>query len=222
MSLDSINASTSASKSPGVSAVSAGSGSDSEQRFLKLLVTQLNNQDPLNPLDNAQLTSQLAQMSTVSGIEKLNSAFAAMLSQSGASQVLQSASLIGRTVLVPGTELALTKGAQMPFAVDMAQPADSVKVTVTNAAGVVVRNFDLGALAQGVKTLSWDGRDGAGASLADGAYTIKVVAVAGDAAVAASTLTYAGVASVSQGAAGVALELTSGRQAALADIRLIL
>lgn len=222
MSIDSINASTSASKLPGISPVSAGSGSDSEQRFLKLLVTQLNNQDPLNPLDNAQLTSQLAQMSTVSGIEKLNSAFAAMLSQSGASQVLQSASLIGRSVLVPGAELALTKGAPMPFGVDMAQPADSVKVTVTNAAGDIVRNFDLGALAQGVKTLSWDGLDSAGASLADGAYTIQVVAVTGDAAVTANTLTYASVASVSQAATGVALELTSGRKAALADVRQIL
>ena len=52
---------------------------DGEQRFLKLLVTQLNNQDPLNPLDNAQLTSQLAQMSTVTGIEKLNTALQSLM-----------------------------------------------------------------------------------------------------------------------------------------------
>jgi len=222
MPLDSINASTSLSTALGVPAGSAGSGSDSEQRFLKLLVTQLNNQDPLNPLDNAQLTSQLAQMSTVSGIEKLNSAFAAMLAQSGASQVLQSASLIGRTVLVPGAELALKKGAETPFAVDMPQPADSVKVTVLNAAGDTVRSLDLGALRQGVKTLSWDGRDDAGASLAEGSYTVHVVAATGDAKVAATPLTYAGVASVSQGPAGVALELASGAKAALANVRLIL
>ena len=224
MSLQSINASASAGASAalGATAVSAGSGSDSEQRFLKLLVTQLNNQDPLNPLDNAQLTSQLAQMSTVSGIEKLNSAFSAMLAQSGASQVLQSASLIGRTVLVPGNSLALEKGAPAPFAIDMAQGADSVKLTVTNAAGATVRSLDLGALPQGVKTLTWDGLDDAGASLASGAYTVNVAAVTGDAAVAASTLTYAGVASVSQGVAGVSLELASGAKASLADVRLIL
>lgn len=222
MSLDSINAATSASSALGASAVSAGSGSDSEQRFLKLLVTQLNNQDPLNPLDNAQLTSQLAQMSTVSGIEKLNSAFAAMLAQTGASQVLQSASMIGRTVLVPGAELAMKKGAETPFAVDMAQSADSVKVSITNAAGATVRSFDLGALPQGVKTLSWDGLDDAGAALADGAYRVNVAAVTGEAKVEASTLTYAGVASVSQGPAGVALELASGAKATLADVRLIL
>ena len=222
MSLDSINAATSASPALGAPALSAGSGSDSEQRFLKLLVTQLNNQDPLNPLDNAQLTSQLAQMSTVSGIEKLNSAFAAMLAQTGASQVLQSASMIGRTVLVPGAELALKKGVETPFAVDMAQGADSVKVSITNAAGATVRSFDLGALPQGVRTLSWDGLDDAGAALAEGTYSVNVVAATGDAKVEASTLTYAGVASVSQGPAGVALELASGAKAALDDVRLIL
>ncbi|MEO8013734.1 flagellar hook assembly protein FlgD [Polaromonas sp.] len=222
MSIDSINASTSASPALGATAVSAGSGSDSEQRFLKLLVTQLNNQDPLNPLDNAQLTSQLAQMSTVSGIEKLNSAFAAMLAQSGASQVLQSASMIGRTVLVPGDGLALKKGEEIPFALDMAQAADSVKVNITNAAGATVRSFDLGALPQGVRTLSWDGLDDAGVALADGAYSVNAVAATGDARVQASTLTYAGVASVSQGPTGVALELASGAKTTLADVRLIL
>ncbi len=85
------------------STLSAGAtAADGEQRFLKLLVTQLNNQDPLNPLDNAQLTSQLAQMSTVSGIEKLNAAFSQLVAQSAAGQVLQAAHLIGRQVMLPG------------------------------------------------------------------------------------------------------------------------
>ncbi len=73
-----------------------------QDRFLKLFVAQLNNQDPLNPLDNAQLTSQLAQMSTVSGIEKLNAAFSQLVAQSAAGQVLQAAHLIGRQVMLPG------------------------------------------------------------------------------------------------------------------------
>ncbi|MFZ2386601.1 MAG: flagellar hook capping FlgD N-terminal domain-containing protein, partial [Polaromonas sp.] len=153
-----VSATTSSDSASALSALSstAGTSADSEQRFLKLLVTQLNNQDPLNPLDNAQLTSQLAQMSTVSGIEKLNTAFQSLLAQSGSSQVLQSASLIGRTVLVPGNELALAQGTggstNVPFAVEMPAGADSVKVTVTNAAGDTVRSYDLGALPQGVKT----------------------------------------------------------------------
>jgi flagellar basal-body rod modification protein FlgD len=201
----------------------AASSADSEQRFLKLLVTQLNNQDPLNPLDNAQLTSQLAQMSTVSGIEKLNSAFQSLLTQSGSSQVLQSAALIGRTVLVPGSELVLDQDADMPFAVEMPAAADSVKVTIANAAGEVVRSYDLGALPQGVKTLSWDGRNDSGEQLADGGvYTLKVEALSGGSQAAAGTLTYAKVASVAQGAHGVSLDLNSGKKSDLGEVRLIL
>lgn len=224
MSLDSLNASTRASAGAalGAPALAAGSGSDSEQRFLKLLVTQLNNQDPLSPLENAQLTSQLAQMSTVSGIEKLNTAFSALLAQSGSSQALQSASLIGRSVLVPGDALALEKGAPAPFALDLAQPAGAVKVSIANAAGDTVRTLELGALPQGLKTLSWDGLDDAGKALPGGAYSVKVAATSGEARVPVTALGYAGVASVSQGSAGVALELASGARAALADVRLIL
>jgi flagellar basal-body rod modification protein FlgD len=195
---------------------------DSEQRFLKLLVTQLNNQDPLNPLDNAQLTSQLAQMSTVSGIEKLNSAFQSLLAQSGSSQVLQSASLIGRTVLVPGNDLALTPGATVPFAVDVTGAAETVKVSITNAAGEVVRNFDLGALPPGVKTLAWDGLADSGAPVAAGVYTVNVGALGTGSAVAANALTYAKVSSVAQQGNGVSLDLGEGRKASLSDVKLIL
>jgi flagellar basal-body rod modification protein FlgD len=219
-----VSATTSSGSASALGALSstAGSSADSEQRFLKLLVTQLNNQDPLNPLDNAQLTSQLAQMSTVSGIEKLNTAFQSLLAQSGSSQVLQSASLIGRTVLVPGKELALAQGTNVPFAVEMPQGADSVKVTVTNAAGDTVRSYDLGALPQGVKTLSWDGKADGGALVADGSYTVSVVAMSGDSRVTATALTYANVASVSQGSAGVSLDLGASRKASLGEVRLIL
>lgn len=222
MAITSTTSTTSTAAASALGATTAPSSAESEQRFLKLLVTQLNNQDPLNPLDNAQLTSQLAQMSTVSGIEKLNAAFQSMLAQSGSSQVLQSASMIGRTVLVPGSELAFKKGADVPFAIDMPQAADSVKVTVTNAAGDTVRSFDLGALPQGVKTLSWDGLNDKGISVVDGSYTVNVVAASGDAKVAASALTYSSVTSVSQGASGVALDLASGSKAALSEVRLIL
>jgi flagellar basal-body rod modification protein FlgD len=201
---------------------STGSAADSEQRFLKLLVTQLNNQDPLNPLDNAELTSQLAQMSTVSGIEKLNAAFQSLLNQTGSSQVLQSAALIGRSVLVPGNALTLTQGTDVPFAIETGQAADAVKVTVTNAAGDVVRSYDLGALPQGVKTLSWDGLTDDGLPAAEGAYTVQVVATAAGVNVASAALTYAGVASVSQGTSGVSLDLVSGGKASLSDVRLIL
>ena len=206
----------------GAPAPATGTSAESEQRFLKLLVTQLNNQDPLNPLDNAQLTSQLAQMSTVSGIEKLNTAFQSMLAQSGSSQVLQSAGLIGRTVLVPGNELTLKQGVDVPFALEVTGAAETVKVTITNAAGDAVRSYDLGALPPGVKTLSWDGKTDDGVPAAAGSYILSVGALGGGSKVAADALTYAKVSSVAQGSNGVSLDLGASRKASLGDVRQIL
>ena len=199
----------------------ASTNADSESRFLKLLVTQLNNQDPLNPLENAELTSQLAQMSTVSGIEKMNTALASLLAQSGSSQVLQSASLIGRSVLVPGENLELKQGAPVDFAVDMTGAAQSVELNITDAAGHVVRNYPLGALPAGVKALSWDGLDGDGAQVPDGSYKFNTTATGEGAAGARGGLTYAAVTSVALGANGVALDLADSRKVSFGDIRLI-
>jgi flagellar basal-body rod modification protein FlgD len=199
-----------------------GSAADSEQRFLKLLVTQLNNQDPLNPLDNAQLTSQLAQMSTVSGIEKLNGAVQSLLAQSGSSQVLQSAALIGRTVLVPGKEVAVKDGAPEKFGIDLAGAADSVKVSVKNAAGDTVRSFDLGALPPGVRMIEWDGKTNTGTAAPDGAYTLSVMAKAGTDDVPALGLTYGKVASVAQVYGGASLDLGGDRKAGLDEVRQVL
>ena len=221
MTVTAINSPTTTSTTSALAAAT-GSNGDSEQRFLKLLVTQLNNQDPLNPLDNAQLTSQLAQMSTVSGVEKLNTTLQSLLTQSGSSQVLQSASLIGRSVLVPGQDLALKQGGAVPFAVDMAAAADSVKVNITNAAGEIVRSFDLGGLPQGVKTLSWDGASDNGVPLADGVYKFNVTASAAGVNVAAIALNYANVISVEQGSNGVALDLADSRKVSFSDVRSIL
>lgn len=206
----------------GTLAAPASSSADSEQRFLKLLVTQLNNQDPLNPLDNAQLTSQLAQMSTVSGVEKLNTTLQSLVDQSGSSQALQAASLIGRTVFVPGSQVTLSGSAATPFGIDMQGSADSVKATVTDAAGNTVRTFDMGAQTAGVKPMSWDGKSDAGQQLADGSYVINISATSADKLVAANALILATVSSVAQNSTGVTLNLANGSTASLSGVKQIL
>lgn len=200
----------------------APTGADTEKRFLRLLVTQLKNQDPLNPLDNAQLTSQLAQMSTVTGIEKLNTAFQSLITQSGSGQVLQSAALIGRSVLVAGSDLEVKQGADTQFAVDMAGPAEKVMATIKDATGKILKSFDLGALPQGLKSLSWDGKTDSGVQVADGSYSLSIVASAGDKPVTADAMTYANVVSVAQSPNGVSLDLEGNRKASLSDVRQIL
>ncbi|VTU33520.1 flagellar hook assembly protein FlgD [Variovorax sp. PBL-E5] len=198
------------------------SNDDTEQRFLKLLVTQLNNQDPLNPMENAELTSQLAQMSTVSGIQQLNSTLSGLVSQTGSNQVLQSASLIGYSVLSPSSELNVTADKATPFAVDMAGSASDVKVTITDASGRTVRTLDLGTQPQGVAGASWDGLDDAGNAVAAGTYQYAVAATNGGTAVDATALSFSTVAAVKQASGGVTLELASGRSIGLADVRMFL
>lgn len=219
-----INGTTSSSSTQNNSV----SGADSEQRFLKLLVTQLNNQDPLNPMQNAELTSQLAQMSTVSGIEKLNSTLSGLVNQTGANQVLQAASLIGYNVLSPGTEIATTAPeagkdpAIVPFAVQLPGSAGDVEVKIVDAAGKTVRTLDLGSLPEGVNAVTWDGKADDGSVAPAGSYTFTVAADNNGSKVEATALTFSQVAAVKQGTSGVTLELASGRSIGLADVRMFL
>ncbi|MES3013244.1 MAG: flagellar hook capping FlgD N-terminal domain-containing protein [Pseudomonadota bacterium] len=126
----------------------------SQDRFLKLLVTQLQNQDPLSPMDNAQLTSQIAQINTVTGIATLNTSVQGLSSQFLQMQTLQGASLVGKNVIVPGNKVDIADGVgQGGF--EIATPADAVKVEVLSAAGQVVDTINLGAQSAGVHGFDW-------------------------------------------------------------------
>jgi flagellar basal-body rod modification protein FlgD len=204
------------------------SGADGEQRFLKLLVAQLNNQDPLSPMQNAELTSQLAQMSTVTGIEKLNATLSGLVNQTGSNQVLQAASLIGYNVLSPGNEIATSQPkdgeepAVVPFAVQLAGTAGDVEVQILDAAGKTVRTLDLGSMTEGVNAITWDGKADDGSVAPAGSYTFKVAATNEGSTVPSTLLTFSQVAAVKQGAGGVTLELASGRSITLDDVRMFL
>jgi flagellar basal-body rod modification protein FlgD len=142
-------------------------------RFLKLLVTQMQNQDPLNPMDNAQVTSQMAQISTVSGITDLNTTMAGLNTQFVQLQAVQGASLVGHDVTLVGNQLDVTAGSGVGVGgFELASPADSVKVEVMDAAGTVLQTLNLGAQPAGMNGFSWSGA-------ADSTpYTFKVTASA--------------------------------------------
>src|SRR5258708_22556591 len=106
-------------------------------RFVELLATQLRNQDPLNPMDNAQMTSQLAQISTVTGVNKLNDTMSALSAMLGSNQYLQAAGLVGHAVLTPGNKLQLASG-NAAGGIKLASPADHVVVTISDANGLAV------------------------------------------------------------------------------------
>ncbi|WP_413706551.1 flagellar hook assembly protein FlgD [Ralstonia sp. Ralssp110] len=190
------------------------SGNDLQNTFMQLLVAQLKNQDPLNPMDNSQMTSQLAQINTVNGIQQLNTTMSSMLTQNATTQA---SSMIGRTVQVPTNNLTLASGAAN-FGVSVPTGADDVVVTITNAAGVAVRTVDLGQMAAGSGNYTWNGKDDKGNQLADGAYSIKVTATQGGKVVTANALGTDKVAGVTINNGTMQLALASGGTAKLSDV----
>ena len=196
--------STKSSAASTTSATDPNSVAAQQDTFLKLLVTQMQNQDPLNPMDNSQMTSQIAQLNTVQGINKLNATVTALQTQLQASQNLQSTSFIGRTVLAPSSSISLVNGsAQM--GVELASASDSTMVQIKDASGNVVRTFGIGAGVAGTNQITWDGKNDAGQTMPDGKYKFSVAASANNSQVQASLLSYGLVNSVSMSSTGVKL-----------------
>jgi flagellar basal-body rod modification protein FlgD len=166
-----------------------------EDKFMTLLLTQIRNQDPLNPLDNTQMTSQLAQISTVNGIDKLNSTVQQMSASFMAAQQLQAGSLIGHGVLSQGSSIALAQG-RASGGLILDQPADSVVVQVLGPAGERLATINLGARSAGVNAFNWDGKTDGGGVAADGTYTFQATAVRANQKLSVQTLGYGLVQSV--------------------------
>ncbi len=186
----------------------ADSVSETQDRFMTLLVAQMRNQDPLNPLDNAQVTSQMAQLSTVTGVEKLNATVQALQASYQASQSLAAVSMIGRGVFVPGNGVALQESKAI-FGIEMTQSADDVTVEIQDASGKTVRTIGLGAQSAGNLPLAWDGKMDSGETAKDGSYSFKITAVRGGEKVdAATALSFGEVASVSNNAQGTKIHVS--------------
>lgn len=179
---------------------------ETQDRFLKLLVTQLQNQDPLNPLDNAAVTTQLSQITTVTGIEKVNDTLATLLSSYSESQSMQAASLIGKNVLAPGSALKLA-GGQATGGVNLAAAADQVRVSILDTSGAVLQVQNLGARPAGSVAFVWDGKTDSGATAPAGNYRFSVSAVQGGEPVTADPLQLGTVSALVRGKSGFQLEL---------------
>ncbi len=221
--VNSTNASTSDVFSAlGASSKKSGSQADQIQdRFLTLLVTQLKNQDPLNPMDNAQMTSQLAQINTISGIEKLNSTVGQMLEIYDNGQAMQAAGMIGKYVLIDGNALPLREGATAG-GVLLPEPADEVTVTILDAAGNTMQSQKLGPQQAGSMSFTWDGKKSDGTAAADGSYSFKVEALRGGKKIEADELQLGMVNAVVRSKDGFLLDLGPRGTVAFADVEQIL
>jgi flagellar basal-body rod modification protein FlgD len=202
------------------SASSSNAMTDAQNRFLKLLTTQLKNQDPLNPMDNAQMTSQLAQISTVDGIEKLNATLQKLVANSVDGEAMQAANLVGRQVMIAGSGLQLGDNGAAG-GVELAAAADQVLVTIKDPNGLVMKTIDLGNLEAGIHNFTWDGTTDAGAQAVNGGYSVAVAARRGTEKVTASALQLTGVTNINRSTQGVTLNLGSLGLVTLSDLKQI-
>ena len=153
--LDLSNLGTTVGSTTAVKTNNATDAQASQDRFLKLLVAQLNNQDPLNPMDNAQMTTQMAQINTVSGIQQLNDTLKSMADQYSAMQAMQGTSLIGRHAVVDGSSLYIN-GDAAQGALQLDKGASNVVIDIVGTNGTVIDSVQLGALKAGQHAFGWD------------------------------------------------------------------
>jgi flagellar basal-body rod modification protein FlgD len=186
--------------------------------FLKLLVTQMRYQDPMNPMDNAQMTSQIAQLNTVEGINQLNTTVSSLQASLMATQSMQSASLIGKTILADGNSINLLNGSAS-LSMRLEGAAESVVVDVINSSGRIIKSTDLGANAAGIKTFTWDGSTNEGGTAPNGQYTFQVNAKKLNQTVVVTPLTQATVSGVELTSAGPQLSLNNGTNIAMSTVR---
>lgn len=147
-----------------------------ETQFLELLVAQLNNQNPLDPQDNTEFIAQLAQLSTVEGINKLNTSLESILSDYQTSQALRAATLVGRSVIVEGSEAVVDTAQTFNGSVVLPASSGNVFIDVYDASGNPVDRIELGEQAAGTVSFMWDGQDSSGNILSPGTYTFKAQA----------------------------------------------
>ena len=215
-----LSATSAASATPSTAPSASGSVSDanaSQDRFMKLLVAQLKNQDPMNPLDNAQMTSQMAQINTVTGIQQVNETLKSMATQFTSLQVLQGASLVGHDVLVEGNRLSRSAGVA-GGAIDLAGQAESVKVEILSPAGQVLDTLNLGALGAGRHGFAWDASGYSGTSEP----SFRVSATLGGKAIASTSLARDQVLSVGSDKGAMTVQLAGRGTVAYSSIQAIL
>jgi flagellar basal-body rod modification protein FlgD len=191
---------------------------DLSQNFLKMLTVQLRNQDPLNPMDNAAMTSQLAALNQVDGINKLNTSVSALVAQMQSANFMNLSSSVGKTALAAGSQ-AYFSGAPISMAAKLDMPATELTAVIRGANGQIVNEYDFGATGAGLTDFIWDGRDDAGNTVAQGLYTIELTAKDAQGKTSyPSSYVGAMVASIGQEGQDMKVGLSDGRNILTTDI----
>lgn len=210
--------STTTSATSSTTKTASQQASEASDRFLKLLVTQMQNQDPLNPMDNAQVTSQMAQINTVTGIDKLNTTMNTMNTSMAQMQMLQGASLVGHQVMLDGNKLSFDNTAGVGTgAFNLDSAASNVRVDIVNAAGVVVDSINQTGVPAGQQGFQWKPP----ADVSTSGLTFKVTATNGSQSVTASTLMTDTVDAINTGSGTLTLELRNNGSTAYSKVKAV-
>jgi flagellar basal-body rod modification protein FlgD len=169
MAIQAINQTT-----PQTAGGSIGGTSMGRDDFLKLLIAQLQNQDPLKPLDNQEFAAQLATFNSLDQLIGINQKLDGLGDQQRQVGQLGAAALIGKEIIADGNQVALDAGQPATIGYSLNSSATRVALTISDAAGKIVRTLDLGSRAAGDQSVVWDGRDGTGKTLPAGVYSVQV------------------------------------------------
>ncbi|AZE57022.1 Flagellar basal-body rod modification protein FlgD [Pseudomonas synxantha] len=156
-----------------VSKAATGNQSLGKDAFLQLLVTQLKNQNPLSPQDNGAFVAQLAQFSSLEGINTLNDSVNNISSNFSSSQALQASSLVGRSIIIQTDKAMVDTSKSMNGSVEVPAAVGNVSIKITDKDGNVVRTVDMGAQSAGSQSFIWDGKNEKGEIAPAGTYTFN-------------------------------------------------
>ena len=188
--------------------------------FLKLMITQFQNQDPFKPMENGEFLGQLAQFSTVNGIDSLNTGFAGLATAVQDEQALQAANLVGRSVMAVTDIGYLGDNGLINGAVEIDGAASNVQIEITNRSGEVVQRLNLGEQPSGLARFTWDGMNADGERAPADHYQVTARVVRGNNVESAPTLIEADVESVTLGryGSGMTLNLFGGDALSLSQV----
>jgi len=180
-----------------------------QQDFLKLMVAQIQNQSPLKPQENGEFLGQMAQFSTVQGLQDMQKTLDSLSNSLVSNQALQASSMVGRFVRVPGDESFLPEGEGNRFfgAVELEQSTSNLKFEILSPSGAVVKTIGKGQQAAGLVDLRWDGKNNQGEMMPEGNYKIRATAIMNGQTTSLDTMVIAPVESVTLGRNGEQMKL---------------
>ena len=191
-----------------------------QEEFMRLLVAQLNNQDPTKPMDNAEFLSQIAEFSMVDGIQGMETSLSDLGASMMSTRAMQASSLVGRDVISASNQAAFAPGEEIEGVIAIPGSASAVQIQISDSSGQLVKVLDIGNVDAGLHKFSWDGLLDDGASIDTGNYKVTASGLVDGAVEALPAFASVQVTSVSIGAGGseISLNLDGGDSVSYADV----